>query len=513
MKIFEGYKMFSEIRTLTFKGVEVIDVSVETHLSNGMPAFIMVGLPDKTIAESKERVRSAINSLGLSLPSKRIIVNLAPADIIKEGSHFDLPIACGLLVAMGIIEKAVLENYYILGELSLDGRLKDTSGILPAAIGASERKKGIICPMTNGPEAIWSGNNDILAAESLLQLINHFKGTELIAAPKKNSEISAGAQASTLNMRDVKGLPQAKRALEIAAAGGHNMILSGAPGAGKSMLASRLSTILPPLSTKEILECSIIYSIAGMIKDGNLQTTRPYRAPHHSCTMAAMVGGGSSRKVTPGEISISHNGVLFLDELPEFSRTVLDALRQPIETKEVSISRSNNFITFPANFQLVAAMNPCRCGYFGDKERECHKVPKCANEYQAKISGPIMDRIDIFIEVPTTLPTAISKEESESSETILKRVVAAKEMQNKRFAKLHPHLGKNADISENLIKDITQIDASAQKILDDAANLLRFSMRGYNRVLKLAITIADLEHSETIMKHHIAEAISYRKIN
>jgi len=504
--------MFSEIKTLTFKGVEVIDVSVETHLSNGMPAFIMVGLPDKTIAESKERVRSAINSLGLSLPSKRIIVNLAPADIIKEGSHFDLPIACGLLVAMGIIDKSALENYYILGELSLDGRLKETSGILPAAIGANVRKRGIICPENNGSEALWSGNNDIIATASLLHLINHFKGTELIAAPKKNNDLNNKVPNSSLDMSNVKGLTQAKRALEIAAAGGHNIIMSGAPGAGKSMLASRLPTILPPMNTKEILECSIIYSIAGMIKDGNLQTSRPYRSPHHSCTMAAMVGGGSSRKVTPGEISISHNGVLFLDELPEFSRTVLDALRQPIETKEVSISRSNNFITFPANFQLVAAMNPCRCGYFNDKERECHKVPKCATEYQAKISGPIMDRIDIFIEVPTTLPTLVSKDTPESSATILQRVIAAKEHQNNRFAKHNQYLNKNADIPENLIKEILQIDPNAQNLLDEAANSLRFSMRGYNRVLKLAITIADLEYSRIIMKHHIAEAISYRKI-
>ena len=388
--------MITKVASLTFNGIDIIDVDVQVQIEPGIPKFIIVGLADKTIAESKERVRAALSSIGLSLPAKKILINLAPADLVKEGSHFDLAISAGILASMGALPADEISNYLILGELSLDGNILPVSGVLPVAMGATARGKGLICSKSNGAEAAWSGNENILAPGNLLELVNHFKGTQSLHQP------SAGLFRSDVNypdLKDIRGQKVAKRALEIVAAGGHNLLMFGPPGAGKSMLAARLPGIMPELSSAEILECSTIASIAGNLENGCLTKERPFRAPHHSCTVAAMVGGGAGRRVKPGEISLAHNGVLFLDELPEFNTGVIEALRQPLETKKVLISRSGAHIEYPANFQLIAAMNPCKCGYLNDPFKACSRAPSCATSYQSKISGPILDRFDLHIEV------------------------------------------------------------------------------------------------------------------
>ena len=363
--------MITKISSLTFNGIDITDVDVQVQIEPGMPKFVIVGLADKTIAESKERVRAALSSIGLSLPAKKILINLAPADLIKEGSHFDLAIAVGIRSSMGALPIDEINSYLILGELSLDGTILPVSGVLPVAIGASERSKGVICSKHNGSEAAWSGNDNILAPNNLLELVNHFKGTQCLVQPQPGI---TNKNVQYPDLKDIKGQKIAKRALEIAAAGGH-LLMFGPPGAGKSMLAQRLPGIMPELSTKEILECSMVASIAGKIENGCLTRERPFRTPHHSCTAAAMVGGGAGRRVKPGEISLAHNGVLFLDELPEFNSGVIESLRQPIETKEVIISRSGAHIKYPANFQLIAAMNPCKCGYLDDPRKACGKTP------------------------------------------------------------------------------------------------------------------------------------------
>ncbi len=500
--------MVAQVNTVTFKGIDVIDVNVQTHFSPGMPAFSLVGLPDKTIAESRERIRAALHSIGLMLPSQRIIVNLSPADLIKEGSHFDLPIILALLVNMGVIDNDEVEKYLILGELGLDGGLVGVNGMLPAAIGANERNMGIICPAVNGKEAAWSGNVDIVAAENLIQLINHLKNKQIIARPNPTKNLNTTNHL--LDLKDVKGQESAKRALEIAACGGHNMMMSGPPGAGKSMLAARLPSILPEMSASEILECSMIASIAGEISDGTLKTNRPFRSPHHSCSMPAMVGGGNSRKVMPGEISLAHNGILFLDELPEFPRVVIDSLRQPIEEGKINISRANYHVTYPAKFQLIVAMNPCRCGFLGNAPRECSRAPQCGSEYQNKISGPFMDRIDIFMEVKTSsISEIIQSKEAESSAKVLARVQRARELQAVRY-KNHS-IKNNSELTGNLIKEFAEPDPEAFALLNKAAEKMQLSMRGYNRVLKLSRSIADLEGVERINKLHVGEALNYRK--
>ena len=501
--------MLSRINTIAFNGLEILDVDLQIQISAGLPAFTIVGLPDKAVAESRERVRAALNSLGLSLPAKRITVNLAPADLLKEGSHFDLPIALGLLVNMGVVPAEEVNRYVVLGELGLDGSIISVNGVLPVAIKANQKNMGLICPSAQGGEAAWSGLKDIVAPQNLLQLINHFKGTQLIPMPMPEK---AEQKISLLDLKDVKGQESAKKALEVAAAGKHNMLMIGPPGSGKSMLAQRLITILPPLTAQEALETSMIHSVAGALKDGKISFERPFRDPHHSASTPALVGGG--RKATPGEISLAHNGVLFLDELPEFNRATLEALRQPLENGSITISRVNAHTVYPAKFQLVAAMNPCRCGHLGNHELECARAPLCAEEYQNKISGPLLDRIDITIDVPAVNPWDLTNaKEGESSAEVLKRVMAARKIQKQRFESFGIHdMQTNSELKGELLEQICTLEDDAKQLLITFAEKNHLSARAYHRTLRLARTIADLQNSEKIFKMHIAEALSYRRI-
>lgn len=501
--------MISRVNSVVFQGISVLDVDLQVQISSGLPSFTIVGLPDKSIAESKERVRAALNSIGLSLPPKRITINLAPADLYKEGSHFDLAVAVGILISMNVLPVEELANYTIMGELGLDGSIISVNGILPAAMKSHENNKGLICPTAQGGEAAWSGLQDIIPAPNLLSLINHFKGSQLIARPRPEK---MPEEISNLDMSDIKGQEMAKKALEIAAAGNHNLLMVGPPGSGKSMLAQRLPTILPPLSPLEVLETSMIKSIAGELKSGKLSISRPFRAPHHSASTPSLIGGGRNAK--PGEISLAHNGVLFLDELPEFNRTTLDSLRQPLENGTVSVSRVNSHITYPANFQLIAAMNPCKCGYLGTHNLECNRAPKCAEEYQNKISGPLLDRIDIHIEVPAVNPWDLSEApKGETSKEILQRVLNAREIQKNRFlSKKIKHLTTNSQLSGNLLEEFATPDNDGKALLINVADKLNLSARAYHRILKLSRTLADLQNEEKIRKIHIAEALSYRRM-
>ncbi len=474
-----------------------------------MSSFAIVGLPDKAVGESKERVRAAISSTGLSWPYKKITVNLAPADLQKEGSHFDLAIALGIMIEIGVLDQKLIDNYFTLGELSLDGSINPIGGIISAAIGANQKKSGLICPYLNGSEAAWAGDLPIIAAPDLISLINHLKGEQIMPRPKTSGILE---QKKYRDLSEVKGQEIPKRALEIAAAGGHNLLMVGPPGTGKSMLASRLPGILPQMELMEILEVNMIHSISGKVIDGKLITERPYREVHHSCSMPAMVGGGTKAK--PGEVSLAHNGVMFLDELAEFPRTVLDSLRQPLETGDINISRVNSHITYPANFQLVAAMNPCRCGYLGDANRECKKAPNCGEEYKNKISGPLLDRIDIVVNVGQIDIFNNQNAPSESSEIILKRVLKAREIQRQRYeseSEMENIPKINAKISAKIMEKFCDLDDECQKTLQLSVEKMQSSMRGINRIIKVARTIADLENCEKISKFHLLEAISYRR--
>ncbi|MEQ1716092.1 MAG: YifB family Mg chelatase-like AAA ATPase, partial [Hyphomicrobium sp.] len=424
--------MYGHISTLAFIGVEARPVEVQVRITPGQPMFAIVGLPDKAVAESRERVRNALHAVGLGLPYKHITVNLAPADVPKEGSHFDLPIALAMMAAMEAIAPDAIAGYAAIGELALDGAIRSVPGTLPAAIGANAIGKGLICPAEGGAEAAWAGDDiPILAPPHLLSLVNHFKGLQTLSRPKPNLE---RGPAPLTDLADIKGQEMPKRALEIAAAGGHNLLMVGPPGSGKSMLASRLPSILPALAPEEILEVSMVHSLAGALMSGRLAIERPFRAPHHSASMAALVGGGSRPK--PGEVSLAHLGVLFLDELPEFQPNVLDALRQPLESGEIVIARANHRIAYPSRIQLVAAMNPCKCGHSSPGE-SCRRGPRCAADYQARVSGPFLDRIDLQIEVPAvSAADLVLPRPSEGSAEVRLRVAAARERQRARFAGL-----------------------------------------------------------------------------
>jgi magnesium chelatase family protein len=455
-------------------------------------------------------VRSALIASGLALPARRITVNLAPADLPKEGSHYDLPIALGLMAAIGAIPPDALSGFTVLGELGLDGSIAAVAGVLPAAIGANAREEGLICPAACGAEAAWASPDiQIVAAHSLIQIANHFKGTQVLSQPRVHEQ-----EANALDLRDIKGQESAKRALEIAAAGGHHLLMMGSPGAGKSMLAARLPSILPPLSPSELLEVSMIASVAGEIRDGALTAKRPFRAPHHSASMAALTGGGMRAK--PGEISLAHQGVLFLDELPEFDPRVLDSLRQPLENGEVAVSRANHRVTYPARFMLVAAMNPCRCGHAYEPGFSCKRgrIDRCTSDYQARISGPLMDRIDLRIEVPAvTAADLILPPPAEGSAEVAARVAAARDIQLRRYAAAGlPHVRTNAEAPASLLETIAQPDAAGTKLLREASETMRLSARGYHRVLRVARTLADLDGAEKIGKLHLAEALSYRAL-
>ena len=496
--------MVAKIKTFAFRGIEVMDVHVEVKIIPGAQNFNIVGLPDKAVGESKERVRAAICSIGLEWPFQRIIVNLSPADLQKEGSHFDLAISLAIMIEMGVLKKVDFDNYYILGELSLDGGINSVGGVISAAIGANERKCGIICPKGNGKEAAWAGNLEIIAADNLLSLLNHIKGVQILERPEARGVIEEVVYPDLI---DVKGQDIAKRALEISATGGHNLLMIGPPGTGKSMLSSRLPGILPKMTLKEILEVNMIQSISGKIQEGKLVTKRSFIEVHHSCSMPAMVGGG--QKAKPGEVSLAHNGVLFLDELAEFPRQVLDSLRQPLESGEISISRVNTHVTYPANFQLVAAMNPCKCGYLGDIKRQCKKAPDCGVQYKSKISGPLLDRFDLVVYVGSVDIMTLKKLKSGESSNIVKdRVENLRKMQYERYGE---EILVNAKINGSCLERYCQLEEDDEKLLNDFIGKMGVSMRGLTRILRVARTIADMDGESNIKRQHLLEAMSYRR--
>jgi len=497
--------MVTRAYTVAFEGVEARTVEVQCAITPGMPAFSLVGLPDKAVSEARDRVRTALSSMAIALPSKRITINLSPADMPKEGSHFDLPIALALLAALEIIPADAVEGTCSLGELSLDGSLIPVIGALPAAMAAAQEDRTLLCPKACGAEAAWVGATRVIGASSLSDVVRHYTGQSPLS-PAEPGEVIADLSGRCL--RDVKGQERAKRAMEIAAAGRHHLIMVGTPGSGKSMLAARLPGILPPLTPPEALETSMIHSLAGLLDEGGINRTRPFREPHHTASMAAIVGGG--RRASPGEISLAHNGVLFMDEFPEFPRTVLETLRQPIETGTVMVARANAHVKYPCRFMLVAAANPCKCGYLTDPARACSRAPVCGEDYMGRISGPLMDRFDLRIEVPPVAFTDLDLPASgDSSATVAARVSAARDLQAQRFAD-HPEMHLNADAEGEVLDRVAAPDADGRALINRVAERFGLTARGYHRVLRVARTIADLAGSDAVHRPHVAEAVSYR---
>ena len=499
--------MVARAYTVAFEGVSARTVEVQCAVTPGLPAFAVVGLPDKAVSEARDRVRAALSAMGIALPSKRITVNLSPADLPKEGSHFDLPIALALLAALEIVPPDAVERTTALGELSLDGSLIGVLGALPAAMAAAEEDRTLLCPRASGAEAAWVGACQVIAAASLMEVVRHYTGQAPIT-PAEPGEVTGEAGGRCL--RDVKGQERAKRALEIAAAGRHHMLMLGTPGSGKSMLAARIPGILPPLTAGEALETSMIHSLAGLLDEGGISRARPFREPHHTASMAAIVGGGRSAK--PGEISLAHNGVLFMDEFPEFPRGVLETLRQPIETGEVMVARANAHVRYPCRFMLVAAANPCKCGYLTDPARACTRAPVCGEDYMGRISGPLMDRFDLRVEVPQVAYTDLDLPASgETSQQVAARVAAARAVQAARFCEVEGmHL--NADAEGAVLDRIATPDAAGRALLGKVADRFGLTARGYHRVLRVARTIADLDGCDAVISDHVAEAVSYRLV-
>jgi len=491
--------------TVAFEGIEARMVEVQCAVAPGIPAFSIVGLPDKAVSEARERVRSALSSMAIALPSKRITINLSPADLPKIGSHFDLPIAVALLAALEIIPADDAEKTVALGELSLNGNLVPVLGALPAAMAAASEDRTLLCPYACGPEAAWVGTANVIAARTLADVIRHYNGQSVIA-PSRPGEVTQAAQARDLS--EVKGQERAKRAIEIAAAGRHHLLIVGSPGSGKSMLAARIPGILPRLTPSEALETSMIHSVSGLLDEGGISRERPFREPHHTASMAAIVGGGRGAK--PGEISLAHNGVLFMDEFPEFPRTVLETLRQPIETGEVVVARANAHVKYPCRFMLVAAANPCKCGYLTDPARACSRAPICGEDYMGRISGPLMDRFDLRVEVPPVAFTDLDlPQDGESSEVVRDRVKMARAAQATRYADV-THVRVNADAEGKVLEDFATPDAEGRALLTRVAERFGLSARGYHRVLRVARTIADLDGEADVRQPHVAEAVSYR---
>jgi len=505
--------MVAQVETFAFHGVEAQPVTVQVQMTGGANAFTIVGLPDKAVSEARERVRAALSAVGLGLPVKRITVNLAPADLPKEGSYFDLPIAMALLMEIGALPRDAADGFAVIGELGLDGGITAVTGALPAAVAANSRGLGLICPQQSGPEAAWAGNaSAIIAPASLIQLVNHLKGTQVLTAPEPGG---LAPEPPVADMRDVRGQETAKRALEIAAAGGHNLLMVGPPGAGKSMLAARLPGLLPPLDAEEMLEVSMVQSFAGLLDQGKLTRARPFRAPHHSASMAAMVGGGI--RARPGEASLAHHGVLFLDELPEFAGTVLDSLRQPLETGDVLIARANYHVRYPARFQLIAAMNPCRCGYGRASGRNCGRGPNCEAQYQSLVAtqnaATVVD-IDSTesLELEPGIVRIRGRHEPESgppapagpdSAPLAGSAVAP-------YATA-PQVMTNAAMPDSMLEKVGAPDADGAQLLVRATEALNLSARGYHRILRTARTLADLDGSDSVRRRHIAEAVSFRR--
>ena len=491
--------------TVAFEGVEARLVEVQCSVAPGMPGFGIVGLPDKAVSEARERVRAAFAHLSIALPSRRITVNLSPADLPKEGSHFDLPIALAVLAALEILPAEAVGQIVALGELALDGRLAPVAGALPAAMAAAEDDRALLVPRACGPEAAWVGAVPVFAPRSLREAIDHLTDRAPLArAIAGEAEISSDYE----DLADVKGQELARRAIEISASGCHHLLMVGPPGATKTMLAKRLPGILPPLTPQEALETSVIRSVAGLLKSGGISRAAPFCQPHHTASMPAIVGGG--RNAGPGQISVAHNGVLFLDELPEFERRVIDALREPIETGEVHVSRANAHVCYPARFLLVAAANPCRCGNLADAAQACARAPICGADYMGRISGPMLDRFDLRMEVPQiTLEEMQMPGRGESSATVAERVAAARAIQTRRFQD-HPKVRVNADASGRLLEEIAPLDSECRELLTRAASHFGLTPRGYHRILRVARTIADLDGAPNIRRPHLSEALSIR---